>query len=107
VPGAAWESVLLTRAAGRPCVLAGQDRSVLPHGPQSLRTAQRGMDLAADRAAAGIVDHIVAERADGQLLAGLGRLLETELRSLAAREDGTRLAERQRRYRQLGLPHPD
>jgi len=38
----------LARVGGRPCVLAGQDRRVLPHGPQSLRTARRGMQLAAE-----------------------------------------------------------
>ena len=38
----------LARIGGRPCVLAGQDRTVLPHGPDMLRTAQRGMQLAAD-----------------------------------------------------------
>jgi acyl-CoA carboxylase subunit beta len=38
----------LARIGGRPCVLAGQDRTVLPHGPDMLRTAQRGMELAAD-----------------------------------------------------------
>jgi acyl-CoA carboxylase subunit beta len=38
----------LTRVGGRPCVLAGQDRTALPHGAQTLRTAQRGMRLAAD-----------------------------------------------------------
>jgi acetyl-CoA carboxylase carboxyl transferase subunit beta len=38
----------LARIGGRPCVLAGQDRTVLPHGPDMLRTAQRGMRLAAD-----------------------------------------------------------
>jgi acetyl-CoA carboxylase carboxyl transferase subunit beta len=38
----------LARIGGRPCVLAGQDRSRLPHGTATLRTAQRGMRLAAD-----------------------------------------------------------
>lgn len=38
----------LARIDGRPCVLAGQDRTALPHGPQTLRTARRGMRLAAD-----------------------------------------------------------
>jgi acetyl-CoA carboxylase carboxyl transferase beta subunit len=240
----AWESVLLTRRAGRPgaadliraaatdivpirerglilalahvggrpCVLAGQDRIVLPHGPETLRTAQRGMELAAelglpfvtvidtpggelspaaeeggaareiarclaalitlptptvaillgqgtggaalallpadrviaaqhawlaplapegasvivykdtahaaelaarqgiraaDLAAAGLVDHIVAERDPGQLLADLGRLLTAELASLTARDDGARLAARHRRYRQLGTADSD
>ena len=202
----------LARAGGRPCVLAGQDRTVLPHGPEALRTAQRGMRLAAelrlpfvtvidtpggelspaaeeggaareiarclaalitlptptvaillgqgaggaalallpadrviaaqhawlaplapegasvivyrdtahaaelaarqgiraaDLAAAGLVDHIVAERDPGQLLADLGRLLNAELASLTARDDGARLAARHRRYRQLGTADPD
>jgi acetyl-CoA carboxylase carboxyl transferase subunit beta len=38
----------LARVGGRPCVLAGQDRRVLPHGPETLRAARRGMQLAAD-----------------------------------------------------------
>jgi acyl-CoA carboxylase subunit beta len=202
----------LARVGGRPCVLAGQDRTVLPHGPETLRTAQRGMQLAAelrlpfvtvidtpggelspaaeeggaareiarclaalitlptptvaillgqgtggaalallpadrviaaehawlaplapegasvivykdtahaaelaarqgiraaDLAAAGLVDHIVAERDPGQLLADLGRLLSAELASLTARDDGARLAARHHRYRQLGTAHSD
>ena len=202
----------LARIGGRPCVLAGQDRTVLPHGADMLRTAQRGMRLAADLrlplvtvidtpggelspaaeqdglareiarcvlalitlpvptisvllgqgtggaalallpadrviaaqhawlaplapegasvivykdtahaaelaarqgiraadlAAAGIVDHVVAERDPGQLLADLGRLLNAELASLTARDDGARLAARHRRYRQLGTNHSD
>ena len=38
----------LARIGGRPCVLAGQDRTRTPHGTATLRTAQRGMRLAAD-----------------------------------------------------------
>ena len=38
----------LARVGGRPCVLVGQDRTALPHGTGTLRTAQRGMQLAAD-----------------------------------------------------------
>ena len=38
----------LARIGGRPCVLAGQDRTTLPHGTEALRSAQRGMRLAAD-----------------------------------------------------------
>jgi acetyl-CoA carboxylase carboxyl transferase subunit beta len=38
----------LARIGGRPCVLAAQDRTALPHGAEALRTAQRGMRLAAD-----------------------------------------------------------
>ena len=38
----------VARIGGRPCVLAGQDRTRLPHGTATLRTAQRGMRLAAD-----------------------------------------------------------
>jgi acyl-CoA carboxylase subunit beta len=198
----------LARIGGRPCVLAGQDRTTLPHGPETLRTAQRGMQLAADLrlpfvtvidtpggelspaaeedgaareiarclaalitlpvptvaillgqgtggaalallpadrvlaaqhgwlaplapegasmivyrdtahapelaarqgiraadlAAAGLVDGIVAEHDPAQLLADLGRALDAELRSLATGDDGTRLASRQRRYRHLGM----
>jgi acetyl-CoA carboxylase alpha subunit len=143
-------ALVLARVGGRPCVLAAQDRTVLPHGPETLRTAQRGLQLAAelrlpfaqhawlaplapegasvivykdtahaaelaarqgiratDLAAAGIVDHVVAERDPGQLLADLGRLLNTELASLTARDDGARLAARHRRYRQLGTAHSD
>jgi acetyl-CoA carboxylase alpha subunit len=53
------------------------------------------------------VDRIVAERDSAQLLADLGRLLAAELRSVAAGDDDIRLARRQRRYRQLGMPHSD
>jgi acetyl-CoA carboxylase carboxyl transferase subunit beta len=202
----------LARVGGHPCVLAGQDRTAAPHGPRTLRTAQRGMELAAslrlplvtvidtpggelspaaeegglareiarclvtlitlpvptvaillgqgtggaalallpadrvlaaqhawlsplapegasvivfkdtahapelaarqgirsaDLAAAGVVDHIVAEHDGTQLLTELGRLLAAELGSLAASDDGARLAARQRRYRQLGMTRPD
>jgi acyl-CoA carboxylase subunit beta len=38
----------LARIGGRPCVLAGQDRTAAPHGIETLRTAHRGMQLAAD-----------------------------------------------------------
>jgi acetyl-CoA carboxylase carboxyl transferase beta subunit len=38
----------LARVGRRPCVFAGQDRTVLPHGPETLRTARRGMQLAVD-----------------------------------------------------------
>jgi acetyl-CoA carboxylase carboxyl transferase beta subunit len=38
----------LARVGGRPCVFAGQDRTALPHGPETLRTARRGMELAVD-----------------------------------------------------------
>jgi acetyl-CoA carboxylase carboxyl transferase beta subunit len=199
----------LARIGGRPCVLAGQDRTRLPHGTATLRTAQRAMRLAADLrlplvtiidtpggelspaaeedgiareiarslvtlitlpvptisvllgqgtggaalallpadrvlaaqhawlsplapegasvivykdatraaelaarqgirsadlAAAGIVDHIVAEASPRQLLRDLGRALQAELRSLGARDDEARLASRYRKYRHLGLP---
>ena len=199
----------LARIGGRPCVLAGQDRNALPHGAEMLRTAQRGMRLAAglglplvtvidtpggelspaaeeegiareiarclltlitlpaptvavllgqgtggaalallpanrvlaaqhawlsplapegasvivyqdiahapeladrqgirsaDLAAAGIVDHIVAEASADQLLRDLGRLLRTELDSLTASDDFSRLDRRQRKYRHLGAP---
>jgi acetyl-CoA carboxylase carboxyl transferase beta subunit len=202
----------LARVGGRPCVLAGQDRTTLPHGPQTLRTAQRGMRLAADLrlpfvtvidtpggelspaaeedgaareiarclatlitlpvptvaillgqgtggaalallpadrvlaaehgwlaplapegasmivyrdtahapelaarqgiraadlAAVGLVDRIVAEHDHSQLLADLGRLLAAELRSLATGDDDTRLARRQHRYRHLGMASGD
>ena len=38
----------LARIGGRPCVLAGQDRTAAAHGTETLRTAHRGMELAAD-----------------------------------------------------------
>ena len=38
----------LARVGGRPCVLAGQDRTALPHGPGTLRAARRGMRLATE-----------------------------------------------------------
>jgi acyl-CoA carboxylase subunit beta len=199
----------LARIGGRPCVLAGQDRNALPHGAEVLRTAQRGMRLAADLglplvkvidtpggelspaaeedgiareiarclltlitlpaptvavllgqgaggaalallpadrvlaaqhawlsplapegasvivysgtahapeladrqgirsadlAAAGVVDHIVVEASADQLLRDLGRLLRTELDSLTASDDFSRLNRRQRKYRHLGAP---
>jgi acyl-CoA carboxylase subunit beta len=198
----------LARVGGRPCVLAGQDRTALPHGTNMLRTAQRGMQLAADLcvplvtiidtpggelspeaeqdglareiahcvltlitlpvptvavllgqgtggaalalfaadrvlaaehawlsplapegasvivykdtahaaelaarqgiraadlAAAGAVDHVVAESSADQLLMGVGRLLRAELDALAAIDDDTRLARRRGRYRGLGM----
>ena len=199
----------LARIGGRPCVLAGQDRNALPHGTQMLRTALRGMALAADLglplvtvidtpggelspaaeddgiageiarclltlitlptptvsvllgqgtggaalallpadrvlaaqhawlsplapegasaivyqdtahapeladrqgirsadlAAAGIVDHVVAEASADQLLRDLGRLLRTELDALTADDDFSRLNRRRRKYRHLGPP---
>jgi acyl-CoA carboxylase subunit beta len=199
----------LGRIGGRPCVLAGQDRTAVPHGVETLRTAHRAMQLAADLrlplvtvidtpggelspgaeaegiareiarclmtlitlptatvsvllgqgtggaalallpadrvlaaqhawlsplapegasaivyrdtahapelaarqgiraadlAAAGVVDHVVRESSADQLLRDLGRLLRAELDSLAARDDGTRLADRRDRYRRLGAP---
>ena len=199
----------LARIGGRPCVLAAQDRNALPHGEEMLRTAQRGMQLAADLglplvtvidtpggelsraaeeegiareiarclltlitlpaptvavllgqgtggaalallpadrvlaaqhawlsplapegasvivyrdtahapeladrqgirsadlAAAGIVDHIVAETNADQLLRDLGRQLRAELDSLTADDDFSRLKRRQRKYRHLGAP---
>jgi len=202
----------LARIGGRPCVLAGLDRHVLPHGAATLQTAQRGMQLAADLrlplvtvidtpggelspaaeeaglareiarclltlitlpvptvavllgqgtggaalallpadrvlaaqhgwlaplapegasvivykdtahapelaarqgiraadlAAAGLVDHVVAEHGADQLLTDLGRLLEAALRSLATSDDDTRLTARHRKYRALGMPHSD
>jgi acyl-CoA carboxylase subunit beta len=199
----------LARIGGRPCVLAAQDRNALPHGAEMLRTAQRGLQLAADLglplvtvidtpggelsraaeeegiareiarclltlitlpvptvsvllgqgaggaalallpadrvlaaqhawlsplapegasvivykdtahapeladrqgirsadlAAAGIVDHIVAEDSPQRLLPDLGRLLRAELDSLASSDDFRRLDRRQRKYRHLGTP---
>ena len=198
----------LARIGGRPCVLAGQDRAALPHGTEMLRTARRGLQLAADLrvplvsiidtpggelspgaeqdglareiarclvtlitlpvptvsvllgqgtggaalallpadrvlaaehgwlaplapegasmivhkdtahaaelaarqgiraadlAAAGVVDHVVAETSAGRLLPRFGRLLRSELDTLAASDDDTRLARRRRRYRGLGM----
>jgi len=199
----------LARIGGRPCVLAAQDRNALPHGAEMLRTARRGLRLAADLglalvtvidtpggelspaaeedgiareiaqclltlitlptptvsvllgqgaggaalallpadrvlaaqhawlsplapegasvivysdtahapeladrqgirsadlAAAGVVDHIVAEASADQLLRDLGRLLRSELDSLTASDDSSRLNRRQRKYRHLGPP---
>jgi acyl-CoA carboxylase subunit beta len=197
----------LARVGGRPCVLAAQDRNALPHGTEMLRTAQRGLQLAADLrlplvtvidtpggelspsaeeegiareiarclltlitlpvptisvllgqgtggaalallpadrvlaaqhawlsplapegasaivhkdtahaaeladrqgirsadlAAAGVVDRIVAEASPQRLVRDLGRLLRTELDSLASSDDVSRLNRRQRKYRHLG-----
>jgi acyl-CoA carboxylase subunit beta len=58
---------------------------------------------AADLAAAGVVDHIVAETSADQLLRDLGRLLQAELDALAASDDNARLARRRRRYRRLAM----
>jgi acyl-CoA carboxylase subunit beta len=58
---------------------------------------------AADLAAAGVVDHVVAETSADQLGPGFGRLLRAELDALAAGDDDTRLARRRRRYRGLGM----
>ena len=204
--GAGGLILALARVGGRPCVLAAQDRNALPHGTETLRTAQRGMQLAADLrlplvtvvdtpggelsraaeeegmaheiarclltlitlpvptvsvllgqgtggaalallpadrvlaaqhawlsplapegasaivykdtahapeladrqgirsadlAAAGIVDHIVAEARPERLLPDLGRLLRAELDSLASSDDFRRLDRRQRKYRHL------
>ena len=49
----------------------------------------------------------LAEQDPDQLLADLGRLLNAELASLTARDDGARLAARHHRYRQLGTAHSD
>jgi acetyl-CoA carboxylase alpha subunit len=74
------------------------------HAPEL--TARQGI-RAADLAADGVVDRIVAEHDAAQWLDDLGRLLEAELVALTARDDGARPAGRQRKYRALGMPHPD
>jgi acetyl-CoA carboxylase alpha subunit len=74
------------------------------HAPEL--TARQGI-RAADLAADGVVDRIVAEHDAAQWLDDLGRLLEAELVALTARDDGAQPAGRQRKYRALGMPHPD
>ena len=71
------------------------------HAPEL--AARQGI-RSADLAAAGIVDHIVAEASPQQLLRDLGRALQAELQSLGAQDDQTRLASRHRKYRHLGVP---
>ncbi len=71
------------------------------HAPEL--AARQGI-RSADLAAAGIVDHIVAEASADQLLRDLGRLLRTELDSLTASDDFSRLNRRQRKYRHVGAP---
>ena len=69
------------------------------HGPEL--AARQGI-RSADLAAAGIVDHIVAESSPQRLLPDLGRLLETEFDALASGDDASRLSRRQSKYRHLG-----
>jgi len=57
-----------------------------------------------DLAAAGVVDHVVAEISAGQLLRDLGRLLRAELDSLASSGDVGRPDRRRPKYRHLGTP---
>jgi acyl-CoA carboxylase subunit beta len=71
------------------------------HAPE---LADRQRIRSADLAAAGMVDHIVAETSADQLLRDLGRLLRTELDALSAGDDVSRLNRRQHKYRQLGTP---
>ena len=71
------------------------------HAPE---LADRQGIRSADLAAAGIVDHIVAEASPDQLLPDLGRLLRAELTSLTGTDDVARLDRRQRKYRRLGAP---
>jgi acetyl-CoA carboxylase carboxyl transferase subunit beta len=71
------------------------------HAPEL--AARQGI-RAADLAALGVVDHVVAEASAAQLGQDLGQLLQAGLESLAAAGGEDRLARRRRRYRDLGLP---
>jgi acyl-CoA carboxylase subunit beta len=93
----AWLSPLAPEGAS---VIVYRDTA---HAPE---LADRQGIRSADLAAAGIVDHIVADASADQLLRDLGRLLRTELDSLTADDDFTRLSRRQRKYRHLGAPLP-
>jgi acetyl-CoA carboxylase carboxyl transferase beta subunit len=91
----AWLSPLAPEGAS---VIVYHDTA---HAPE---LADRQGIRSADLAAAGIVDHIVAEASADQLLGDLGRLLRTELDSLTADDDFSRRSRRQRKYRHLGAP---
>ena len=91
----AWLSPLAPEGAS---VIVYRDTA---HAPE---LADRQGIRSADLAAAGIVDHIVADASADQLLRDLGRLLRTELDSLTADDDFSRLSRRQRKYRHLGAP---
>jgi acetyl-CoA carboxylase carboxyl transferase beta subunit len=71
------------------------------HAPEL--AARQGI-RAADLAARGIVDHVVAETGAAQPGRQLAQLLAAELKSLEAAGDEERLARRRRRWRELGLP---
>jgi acetyl-CoA carboxylase carboxyl transferase beta subunit len=73
------------------------------HAPElAARQRIRSADLAAD----GIVDEIIAETPDDadRTCRHLGDALHRALADLANQDDNTRLAERLRRYRRLGMP---
>jgi acyl-CoA carboxylase subunit beta len=91
----AWLSPLAPEGAS---VIVYKDTA---HAPE---LADRQGIRSADLAAAGVVDHIVAEASADQLLRDLGRLLRAELDSLIASDDFSRLNRRQRKYRHLGPP---
>jgi acetyl-CoA carboxylase carboxyl transferase subunit beta len=70
------------------------------HAPE---LAERQGIRAADLAAAGAVDRVVPENGEpGDLCRDLGHALSAELTELARDDDTTRLANRLRRYRDLG-----
>jgi acyl-CoA carboxylase subunit beta len=102
-------------------VVAAQHAWLAPLPPEGAseilyRTVDRAPELAtvqgvrsADLRAAGIVDHVVAERPDAadepdEFLARLGAVIEYELAALLHRDPVERLAARHQRYRRLGLP---
>jgi acetyl-CoA carboxylase carboxyl transferase subunit beta len=74
----------LARIGGRPCVLAGQDRTALPHGPETLRTAQRGMRLAASLALpfVAVIDTPGGELSPAAEQGGLAREIARSLQAL-------------------------
>ncbi len=102
-------------------VLAAQHAWLAPLPPEGAsavvyRDTGHAAELAArqgirsvDLAAAGLVDQVIAEPpADpDQLCRDLGRALQQALETLAEQDDNTRLADRLRRYRRLGLPPAD
>jgi acyl-CoA carboxylase subunit beta len=69
------------------------------HAPE---LAERQGIRSADLLANGIVDRVIPET--GDLCRHLGRALHQELGHLTGLDDATRMSQRLRRYRQLGLP---
>jgi acetyl-CoA carboxylase carboxyl transferase subunit beta len=117
-------SVLLGQGAGGAAlallpadrVLAAQHGWLAPLAPEgasaiiyqdtahAAELAERQGIGSADLLANGIVDRVIPET--GDLCRDLGRALHQELGRLACLDDATRMDQRLRRYRHLGLPAP-